>query len=140
MNEMAKVFMREVAQKHTGKGALVVGLRGDLGAGKTAFVKEFAKEVRIPRTINSPTFIIENLYNIPEGGEISDKFNRLVHIDAYRLDGPADTDVLEWESVFSDPKTVVFVEWPEIVEEVLPRSMVNISFEFIDENTREIEF
>ena len=115
--------------------ATVVGLTGDLGSGKTTFVKGAAKALGIGNTVTSPTFVIEKIYkteNMP--------FEHVVHIDAYRLDGGGELSTLGWDDVLANPKTLVFVEWPERVADVLPENTETIQFTFIDENTRRIEF
>ncbi|MEK7514295.1 MAG: tRNA (adenosine(37)-N6)-threonylcarbamoyltransferase complex ATPase subunit type 1 TsaE, partial [Patescibacteria group bacterium] len=70
------------AQKSSplGKRAKIVGLIGELGAGKTAFVKEVAHLLGVKDTLTSPTFVIEKIY--PLKGK---QFKKLIHIDAYRL-------------------------------------------------------
>ena len=65
----------------TGENAVVVALRGDLGAGKTAFTQEAGKVLGITDRMQSPTFVIEKIYPILYRG-----FKNLIHIDAYRLE------------------------------------------------------
>src|ERR1700683_2680478 len=62
-------------------GATLITLSGELGAGKTTFTQAVAKALGVEDIVNSPTFVIEKVYNLPEGKG----FHRLVHIDAYRL-------------------------------------------------------
>jgi tRNA threonylcarbamoyl adenosine modification protein YjeE len=92
--------------------AIVVGLSGHLGAGKTAFVKCVAQELGIKEVVTSPTFVIMKLYKV---GTKSDFVQQLVHIDAYRLEKQTDLLALEFEHVVSDPKNLVLIEWPENV-------------------------
>jgi tRNA threonylcarbamoyladenosine biosynthesis protein TsaE len=61
--------------------ALVVGLYGDLGSGKTTFVQDIAKIFGIKEFVTSPTFVIEKIYNVNHPS-----FKKIIHIDAYRID------------------------------------------------------
>jgi len=90
--------------------ATVVGLSGHLGAGKTAFVKEIAKELGIKEDITSPTFVIMKIYETEHP-----KWHRLIHIDAYRLEKREELEALQWEKLLSDPHNLIMIEWPENV-------------------------
>ena len=105
--------------------ALVVGLYGDLGSGKTTFTQAIAKIFGIEEDITSPTFVIEKIYAIDHA-----KFTNLVHIDAYRLESAKELVVLDWERTVSDPKNIIFIEWPEKVLEILPANHAKINFKF----------
>jgi tRNA threonylcarbamoyladenosine biosynthesis protein TsaE len=129
--------------------ALVIGLYGNLGAGKTTFMKYFAEALGVEQTIQSPTFVIMKFYKaspqprglgLPlsllrrgEGGEV-----QLIHIDAYRLDSGDDLLKLGWEETISDQKNIVCIEWPDKVAEIMPEHIV-LKFEHGDsENERKI--
>jgi len=128
----------EIVSKHKGDKALVVGLNGDLGAGKTAFTKEFATIIGIKDTVISPTFVLERIYKIPEESILAGIFEHFIHIDAYRLSGGDELKGLGWEELISNPKNLIFIEWPEQVNSALPDNMKNIHFEFMDEGRRKI--
>lgn len=114
--------------------ATIALLFGDLGAGKTAFVKEVASALGIGETIQSPTFVIERRYTCRDH-----RFNELVHIDAYRLGDKRDLEKLRWEETISSPKRLIMLEWPEQVKGImLPEHVYQLEFRFIDEETREI--
>ena len=113
--------------------ATVVGLHGDLGSGKTAFVKLVAKNLGLTENITSPTFVIIKNYPLP-----TTHYKLLVHIDAYRLEKGEELSGLGWQDLLNDPNNLIFLEWPEKVAEVLPEDYLRIDFKFIDENTREI--
>ena len=114
--------------------ALVVGLYGDLGSGKTTFTQAIAKLFNINEDVTSPTFVIEKIYPIKHKN-----FEKLIHIDAYRLDSAKELSALDWERTKSDSKNIIFIEWPERVLEVLPKNHAKIFFKFLSENEREIE-
>lgn len=96
-------------------GATVVALRGDLGSGKTAFVKECAKILGINETLTSPTFVIMKRYQMGER-RICKNFTHLIHIDAYRLGQAKDLQAIGWDAIIKDSGNLVMIEWPERVE------------------------
>ncbi len=114
--------------------ATVVCLHGDLGSGKTTFVKSVAKILSIEGVVTSPTFVIEKVYELK-----NKNFNKLFHIDAYRLSSGNELLSLGWKGIINDSKNIIFIEWPKYVTDVLPTETYDISFEFIDENTRSIK-
>ncbi len=137
MEAFSATFVAEVVGKERKrKGATVLGLQGDLGAGKTAFTKGVAKALGVEGVVTSPTFVIEKIYKLPEGVG----FSRLIHIDAYRLDGGNELLHIGWNDIASDKDNLIFIEWPEKVIDILPKDMITIQFKFIDENTREVEY
>lgn len=116
------------------KGALVVGLYGDLGSGKTAFTQSVAKCLGVKETVTSPTFVIEKIYKLK-----NKNFDHLIHIDAYRLKSGDELIHLGWEEIAKNPKNIIFIEWPERVAEILPNDIKKIHFIFIAQDIREIE-
>jgi len=152
--KIAREWLEEISAKHfninnsagenvmskdevpTTPKALIVGLSGHLGAGKTAFVKMVAKALGIRETVTSPTFVIMKNYGVNtnlEQGENSERvsdpdnlgkdqikskiknWQTLVHIDLYRLEKPEEIKALNLEKVISDPKNLIMIEWPENV-------------------------
>lgn len=114
--------------------AVIVGLYGNLGAGKTALTQAFARELGIKGDITSPTFVIEKIY---ETDSEKSPFKRLVHIDAYRLNSGKELQVLDFEKLVENPNNLIVIEWPENVKEILPENHHKIFCEFVDETTRE---
>jgi len=129
---IAEDFLGSIEENKS--GAYVVGLEGDLGSGKTAFSKELAKLLGVKEIVTSPTFVIEKIYKLK-----GQKFDYLIHIDAYRLEESRELEVLGFKKLLEDPKNLILIEWPERVKEILPKNMKKIYFEFIDENVRKIE-
>mgnify|MGYP001604197970 CR=1 FL=1 len=140
LRAVAEGFLHEVAQIPSEKRATVVGLSGDLGAGKTAFVKCIADVLGIKETITSPTFILEKVYTIPRGSLLGACFTKLIHIDAYRLHSGSEMRALDWDTITRDPANLIFIEWPEQVTEVMPKETISLSFEYVNESTRKITF
>ena len=104
---------------------MVICLMGDLGSGKTVFVKAFANALGVDEPITSPTFnIIKEYLN----GELP-----LYHMDVYRLDG--NVDGIGIEEYFTKGGVVV-IEWADTISEILPKERLDIKFRVIDENKR----
>ena len=131
-------FLRAIAEKPVKETATVVGLSGDLGAGKTAFVKCVASILGINEVVTSPTFILEKVYIIPRGSVLGEKFTKLIHIDAYRLESGKEMVSLDWGSLLLDENNLIFLEWPEKVKETLPADIIGLSLEYADEKVRRI--
>ena len=108
--------------KHT--LATVVTLSGDLGAGKTTFAQGIAKALGVEEAVTSPTFVIEKVYALAD-----QKWLRLVHIDAYRLKGVHELEVLGWKELIADPGNLIVIEWPERVPGAIPGHATKIHFE-----------
>ncbi|MDO8183625.1 MAG: tRNA (adenosine(37)-N6)-threonylcarbamoyltransferase complex ATPase subunit type 1 TsaE [bacterium] len=117
-----------------GPRARVLGLRGNLGAGKTTFTQALAKSLGVGEIVTSPTFVIEKVYQLAPNAP----FHHLVHIDAYRLESPAELAHLGFDDLLADAGNLMVVEWPERVAELLPPNTIMIDFTFINDHTREI--
>ena len=115
-------------------GATIVALQGDLGAGKTAFTQGIARALGVGETVTSPTFVLEKVYRL-EGHA----FQRLVHIDAYRLEGVDELRQLGWDELVQDSGTLICVEWAERIKEALPEGVRWVELKFIDSVTHEID-
>lgn len=142
MEVFTQDFVASVSNKPTQSGATVVALKGDLGAGKTAFVKAVAKALGIEETVTSPTFVIEKIYKLGKtspNSQQSPSFEHLIHIDAYRLEGGQELKKLGWQETVSNPKNIIFIEWPEKVADIIPVDAIKLSFTFVDDTTRTIE-
>lgn len=131
--EAAKSLLEFIASSEIPREkAMVVGLTGDLGSGKTAFTKCLAAELGINEHITSPTFVIMKYYKIENSS-----WKKLIHIDAYRLRNGRELDALGFQNELEDPTSLIVIEWPEIVKDVLPEEMTMIRCRFEDENTRQ---
>ncbi len=103
---------------------MVICLNGELGSGKTMFVKGIANALGINETITSPTFTIVKEYD----GELP-----LYHFDVYRLDG--NTEGVGIEDYFTK-NGVVVIEWADTVKNILPEERLDIKFKVTGENKR----
>jgi tRNA threonylcarbamoyladenosine biosynthesis protein TsaE len=107
----------------------VVGLAGDLGAGKTRLVQGAADGLGVDGPVLSPTFMLVREY---------DGDPPMHHVDAYRLSGPLELEDLGLEDVLS-PDAVVFVEWADRVAAALPDSWLELVLHITDDDHREID-
>lgn len=133
LSKEATEFLKTLSKKES--EATIVALKGDLGSGKTTFVKEIAKHLGIKDHITSPTYVLEKVYPIGLEG-----FTHLVHIDAYRFEKEDEVKTLGWDEVKKSPENLVFIEWPERVLPSILGDVRTVSFEVVDENTRDITF
>ena len=108
---------------------MVICLDGELGSGKTIFVKGFAKALGIEDNITSPTFNIIKEYHNAE--------MPLFHMDVYRLDEVEDRIGIKEYFVKNG---VTLIEWSEMIKDILPEERLEIKFKILDENTRVITF
>lgn len=105
--------------------ASLVTLAGDLGAGKTTFTQQLAQQLGITEPVVSPTFGIMKSYELHDHPQ----FDRLVHIDAYRIEDISEAGPLRFEELFQAPRTLICLEWPEHIASILPpeKVVVNLS-------------
>lgn len=108
------------------RGGDIVLLTGELGAGKTAFVKGMAEAFGITATITSPTFTLMNVYQMRRGTATQEAgvparepIASLVHIDTYRLRSEQELIDIGIEEYLGSPDTVCVIEWPEPLASLL---------------------
>jgi len=120
---------RRLAKKLVGKD--IIGLSGELGSGKTTFVKGLAAGLGIKKIeVSSPSFILMRKYK----GRLP-----LYHFDLYRIKDSAEIcDIGYEEFIFGDG--VSAIEWADRMKPVLPKGYLNIRFRFINQNKRLIKF
>ncbi len=121
--------LRDLGRKLLDKGWNKFALYGDLGAGKTAFVKEMASLLGVDSPVQSPTFALLFEYNMPN-------FN-LYHFDFYRLSNAE----LIWDLGFEEYWEVnayQFIEWPEMIKDDLPADFNHIHFEDLRNGSRKV--
>lgn len=109
----------------------VVALEGELGSGKTCFVRGLAEGLDIdPARVSSPTFVIMHEYEGPR--------HTLVHVDAYRLGSTDDVESIGWHEMLDSRQAVVAVEWPSRIQSVLPADRISIAIEPVGRDERVI--
>ncbi|MBI2063166.1 MAG: tRNA (adenosine(37)-N6)-threonylcarbamoyltransferase complex ATPase subunit type 1 TsaE [Candidatus Yanofskybacteria bacterium] len=127
--ELGKKIKKNGQSKH----AQVVALEGELGAGKTTFVKGFVGAFGIKSQVTSPTFVILRNYRLSVAG-----YRLLVHIDAYRLKNYQDFITLGIKEIISDSKNIVLIEWSDRVKKILPKKYIKIHIDHINQTVRKI--
>ena len=119
-----------------GRQATLVTLSGELGAGKTSFAKAVARALGVEETVNSPTFVLEKIYLLPDG----QPFKRLVHLDAYRLKKGSDLVPLGFNELMRDAGNLILLEWPEKVADALPVPAKRLSFVALSDGSHMISY
>lgn len=110
----------------------VILLEGELGAGKTCFVRGLCEGLGGDSTlVNSPTYVIMQEYEVDHG-------IRLVHIDAYRLSSSEELDTIGWYELLRDQQTIIAIEWPSKIADALPEHAVTVSIEHMQEHERSL--
>ena len=89
----------------------IICLQGDLGSGKTTLVQGIAKGWGTSDSVTSPSYVLVNEYRHPDG-------NKLFHLDAYRLSGALEAEMLDFEYLITNG--TVIIEWAERIKEILP--------------------
>lgn len=115
--------------KETG---VFVCLFGEVGAGKTAFVKFVCNFLGVKEKVTSPSFVILNEY---KSGELP-----VYHFDLYRLEKEGISTITNELEEYSYGKIITFVEWAEFSENALPFERIDVNIKYIDENKREFSF
>ncbi len=116
--------------------ATLITLSGELGAGKTAFTKAVAKALGVAEVVNSPTFVLEKIYELPQRSA----FRRLIHIDAYRLEGGKELVPLGFDEILHNPDNVILLEWPEKVADALPTPTIAITLAVVNATERTLTY
>ncbi len=104
---------------------MIICLNGELGSGKTVFVKGFANSLNIKENITSPTFNIIKEY---EEGQMP-----LYHMDVYRLNDNGESIGID---EYFNKEGITIIEWADIINDILPKERLEIIFNIIDENKR----
>ena len=123
-----------------GQEAYVMGLSGELGAGKTSLVQQIARALGVSGSVQSPTYVFAKAYSIDRA-----PFTRLVHMDLYRLgaekarrdDEMASERTLGLRQYFDDPRTLVVAEWPEYLRS-FPSHARMLTLTVLGEEVRQI--
>lgn len=112
------------------QNGMIIVLNGELGIGKTFFIKNVLKKFSVTNS-NSPTFAIVNEY-------YGDKI--FYHFDFYRINKESELHDIGIEDYFNDEQSIIFIEWGNLFPEVLPKTRIEISIRYLDEHEREFNF
>ena len=125
IHEAAKQFIAAMEDN------TVFAFYGKMGAGKTTFIKAICEELGVTDVINSPTFAIVNEYRSDETGEL------IYHFGFYRIKKLDEVYDMGYEDYFYSG-ALCFIEWPELVEEVLPGDAVKVIIEEVEDGNRSV--
>jgi len=128
--KLGKAFAKKILKSKFSQKAVVLGLIGDLGGGKTTFIQGFAKGLGIKEKILSPTFVLMKKFSIPSGV--------FVHIDCYRIQKPKELLDLGFKKLITNPKNIVVIEWADRINKIMPKGSKILKFKFINRETRRI--
>ena len=109
----------------------VFALYGKMGAGKTTFVKALCQELGVEDVVTSPTFAVINEYRSDIAGEL------IYHFDFYRIKKLEEVYDMGYEDYFYSG-ALCFIEWPELVEELLPGNTVKGTIEELEDGSRKL--
>ena len=126
IREAAREFIKQIGDRH------VFAFYGKMGAGKTTFVKAICEELGVEDVITSPTFAIINEYTTGEG-------DSLFHFDFYRIKKLEEVYDMGYEDYFYSG-SLCFIEWPELIEDILPDDAVHVSITEQEDGSRLVTF
>ncbi len=129
IRQAAQQFVSQIGQ-HT-----VFAFYGKMGAGKTTFIKAVCEELGVEDVITSPTFAIVNEYSLPLQPE--DNKGRLFHFDFYRIKRLEEVYDMGYEDYFYSG-ALCFIEWPELIEPLLPDDAVRVTISEQPDGTRTV--
>ncbi len=112
-------------------GTRIFAFYGDLGSGKTTFIKALCRRLGTAQTVTSPTFALVNEYSDNSGG------NSYFHFDFYRIESLEEVMDLGYEDYFYGGNSC-FIEWPEKVETLLPTETVRIRLDVLEDGRRRL--
>lgn len=124
IDAVAQQFLENMGDRN------IFAFYGEMGVGKTTFIKALCKSLGVTETITSPTFAIVNEYS-KEGGE------PIYHFDFYRIKNIEEAYDFGYEDYFFSGH-LCFIEWPELVEPLLPEGVVKVQIEVMDNEQRAI--
>lgn len=127
IHDTAREFIREMGD------STVFAFHGEMGAGKTTFIKALCEVLGVEDVINSPTFAIINEYRSDLTGEL------IYHFDFYRINNIEEAYDFGYEDYFFSG-SLCFIEWPEKVEELLPGDVVDVYIAENEDGTRSIKW
>ena len=109
----------------------VFALYGKMGAGKTTFIKALCQEFGVEDVVTSPTFAVINEYRSDIAGEL------IYHFDFYRIKKLEEVYDMGYEDYFYSG-ALCFIEWPELVEELLPGNTIKVTIEELEDGSRKL--
>ena len=133
-------FIEKVLPEHS-----VIAFYGAMGAGKTTFIKALCEELGVTDTVTSPTFALVNEYCIPtsqkEASPVGGRLEGAIfHFDFYRIKRLEEVYDMGYEDYFYQKNALCLIEWPELVEELLPDDALRVEISEQPDGTRKLKF
>jgi tRNA threonylcarbamoyladenosine biosynthesis protein TsaE len=132
IHEAARTFINNIGER------TVFAFYGKMGAGKTTFVKAICEELGVVEVITSPTFAIVNDYSVP-ASQTNIRASQIFHFDFYRIKKLEEVYDMGYEDYFYSG-ALCFIEWPELIEELLPEDAVRVTISEQPDNSRVVSF
>ena len=126
IGKAAKAFVAAMGER------TIFAFYGKMGAGKTTFIKAVCEQLGVGDVITSPTFAIVNEYRSDTSGEL------IYHFDFYRIKKIEEVYDMGYEDYFYSG-ALCFIEWPELIEDLLPEDAVRVRIEEAEDGSRRVE-
>ena len=126
IHEAARYFLNAVGD------ANIFAIDGDMGVGKTTFIKAVCEELGVKEVITSPTFSLVNEYTDGKGEPV-------YHFDFYRIKKIEEVYDMGYEEYFYN-NSICFIEWPELIEDLLPENATKVTIEEQEDGSRVVKF
>lgn len=132
LDEIRNAARQFIEQALKGDCQRVVAFYGSMGAGKTTFIRALCEELGVTDVVTSPTFAIVNEYEVDRAEEFS-----IFHFDFYRIKRLEEVYDMGYEDYFYG-SSLCLIEWPELIEELLPDDCLRVTIRVLDDGSREI--
>lgn len=132
LDEIRNAARQFIEQALKGDCQRVVAFYGSMGAGKTTFIRALCEELGVTDVVTSPTFAIVNEYEVNRAEEFS-----IFHFDFYRIKRLEEVYDMGYEDYFYS-SSLCLIEWPELIEELLPDDCLRVTIRVLDDGSREI--
>jgi tRNA threonylcarbamoyladenosine biosynthesis protein TsaE len=126
LGQAAKEFLSEIGVSR------LIAFYGEMGAGKTTFIKAICAELGVEEGVNSPTFTLINEYRLPDNTPV-------YHFDFYRINKPEEAYDIGTEEFF-DSGYLCLMEWPEKIEQILPPETLRVKISVLEDGSRSVTF
>lgn len=133
MGEKARLFIDEIGEQR------IIAFYGSMGAGKTTFIRALCQELGVTEPVTSPTFAIVNEYEVVDDQQSihQSSIKKVFHFDFYRIRRLEEAYDMGFEDYLYSG-SLCLIEWPELIEELLPAETVRVSITVEDDGSRKL--